>query len=594
MKNLNYFPCERNKYFYGKLLSVEDFESEQRYMNNKRRLINRFMHGCGVVCGLNVVSVSEDTVSLEAGLALDFAGREIVVDKPVLKKLSAIDGFSEQIQNTENSSYRYLCIEYAEFERDPVYGVTGADALGEGEYYNRVSEGYRIFLTAQEPEGESSYYESTVTVYWGNGIRISQVFPKYVESGREFDICLVVENMGQKLPISFGYELTFDCLTKDRKSWMKLVFDEREQTRARRYEIPFTIRAQNVKEVNGKAEVKEGSFWLKVGDYLMEGIQTKMAAYAAAPAVASTVKITAEDIGKVLDRKYFEGAMQEIVNGTYHQSIYLAKIDLIGAGNTVVIDDVEQMPFGQYICSDILSAIHGRIDEEKMRCLQRRLSRIYQEKKEQNGEAAAVSGEIPKIASGSVTIELGIGGIAGQKFFSEPVVHGLGLGNVAVVAGLVYGKKDGRVCYGDGDIFGEKGHGICAKLAVRADQEEGTFVVGMQLLEPTKEERATVYWTALRDGKEQKKEKEAKTLFIKPDMVYLTLREDYCFEAVLTGGSDRSVEWSVREAVGGNIDGNGMYTAPNIPGIYEIVAKSVSYPELTASAFAVVRDLHSN
>ena len=41
MKNLNYFPFERNKYFYGKLLSVDDFETEQKYMNNKRRMGNR-------------------------------------------------------------------------------------------------------------------------------------------------------------------------------------------------------------------------------------------------------------------------------------------------------------------------------------------------------------------------------------------------------------------------------------------------------------------------------------------------------------------------------------------------------------------------
>lgn len=45
MKNLKYFPFERNRYFYGKLLSVDDFDAEQRYMNDKRRMLNRFLHG---------------------------------------------------------------------------------------------------------------------------------------------------------------------------------------------------------------------------------------------------------------------------------------------------------------------------------------------------------------------------------------------------------------------------------------------------------------------------------------------------------------------------------------------------------------------
>lgn len=54
MKNLKSFPFERNRYFYGKLLSVEDFETEQKYFNDKRRTVNRFLFGSGVVCGLGV------------------------------------------------------------------------------------------------------------------------------------------------------------------------------------------------------------------------------------------------------------------------------------------------------------------------------------------------------------------------------------------------------------------------------------------------------------------------------------------------------------------------------------------------------------
>ena len=80
MKNLKCFPFERNRYFYGKLLSVEDFETEQKYFNDKRRTINRFLFGSGVVCGLNVVEVDDESISVERGLALDFAGREIMLD----------------------------------------------------------------------------------------------------------------------------------------------------------------------------------------------------------------------------------------------------------------------------------------------------------------------------------------------------------------------------------------------------------------------------------------------------------------------------------------------------------------------------------
>ena len=87
MTNLSLFPIERNRYFYGKLLTVRDFELEQKYLNDKRRLLNLAIAGPGVVCGLTVSKSDDMTLMLESGLALDCMGREIVVDAPVIKKL---------------------------------------------------------------------------------------------------------------------------------------------------------------------------------------------------------------------------------------------------------------------------------------------------------------------------------------------------------------------------------------------------------------------------------------------------------------------------------------------------------------------------
>lgn len=87
---------ERNNYFYGKLLTVSDFQLEQNYFNEKRHLINRNVLGTGVVCGLvvqNVTKVGEKCdcgdgkthvnekwqVTITAGTAIDCRGREIIV-----------------------------------------------------------------------------------------------------------------------------------------------------------------------------------------------------------------------------------------------------------------------------------------------------------------------------------------------------------------------------------------------------------------------------------------------------------------------------------------------------------------------------------
>ena len=83
-------------------------------MNNKRRLINRVLHGAGIVYGLDVVAVDESSVVIQSGLALDSSGREIVVPSTQVVKLSTIRGYSEL-----KTSSICLGIAYAEEKTEP-------------------------------------------------------------------------------------------------------------------------------------------------------------------------------------------------------------------------------------------------------------------------------------------------------------------------------------------------------------------------------------------------------------------------------------------------------------------------------------------
>jgi hypothetical protein len=70
----------RPRYFYGQLLDVHHFESEQAYFKRKQWLRNRLVDGFGVVCGLDVqVGHDDHSIIVMPGLALDRQGREIVV-----------------------------------------------------------------------------------------------------------------------------------------------------------------------------------------------------------------------------------------------------------------------------------------------------------------------------------------------------------------------------------------------------------------------------------------------------------------------------------------------------------------------------------
>ena len=53
--------------------------------------------------------------------------------------------------------------------------------------------------------------------------------------------------------------------------------------------------------------------------------------------------------------------------------------------------------------------------------------------------------------------------------------------------------------------------------------------------------------------------------------------------------TDTNVVWKVKEH-GGTIDENGLYTAPNAAGVYEVTAESAAYPDVKASIFVIVRE----
>ena len=85
---------DRTRFFAGQLLSEADLNNEQSYWLAKNRLHNRYLHGWGVVCGMQVVCGECDGwVTIKTGYAIDPCGNDIIVcaDQPfnVLKAIQA-------------------------------------------------------------------------------------------------------------------------------------------------------------------------------------------------------------------------------------------------------------------------------------------------------------------------------------------------------------------------------------------------------------------------------------------------------------------------------------------------------------------------
>ncbi|SFS06862.1 hypothetical protein [Anaeromicropila populeti] len=581
MKNSTFFPFEKNKYFYGKLLSVDDFNLEQKYISDKRRMSNLFLYGAGIVAGMQVVHVDDTTISVEMGFALDSLGREIVIEAPVIRNLSSVDGF-KTIEGAE-SGYTYLCVEYDEVEQDKVYNIAGNIGLAQGTdavAYNKVRESYHLYLTNLEPQREclsqEELYLEYTTVYFQSGIHIKQVVPKYIQAGEKFEIKLLVETT-QIDYLSFSYQLALTCLNFQKTQLIDVVFDEMLHEKTGSYMITYEAEAVSASGIDGVAAVVPESFKVFLG-------RKPIDAWSEAKSTVHIIKNNPKD--EVLNQ-YYREAMENQLKNSSNEPLYLAKIYLMKAGDSYMIDHILNVPFQQYVMNHVLgSALNQMLqkDFDKLSdCKQTASGESSQKEKREDREKVLVT-------EGSCKLKLGIEGQKGKRFFSKEIIHGLGLGRVTIVLGLETGEKE--IIYGERDVFEADEPDVL--LAAKLNQDKGSFIIGAKLVSTTTLTEIKVHWTAVLHQKEETVQVFEKKIFIKPSVLELGMRESYYLEAAFQNIEDKAVKWKVINN-GGTIESNGMYTAPNVPGVYEIIAESIAYPEVKASIFAVVREgFHSD
>jgi hypothetical protein len=156
--NCNLQQFQRNRYFYGKLMSVRDFETEQDYMNEKRHLLNRLVHGAGIVCGLDGIQVvtqadGKITLSFEAGgVALDNCGREIVVPAGSSKEIFIQEAGQVQTHlTTVTTGLFYLSLHYEPRDYEFVNSADSPSSCEETCCPSRIIEDFQVIATDTPP-----------------------------------------------------------------------------------------------------------------------------------------------------------------------------------------------------------------------------------------------------------------------------------------------------------------------------------------------------------------------------------------------------------------------------------------------------------
>ncbi len=589
--NSDFFPLERNRYFYGKLLTVREFDIEQKYVRNSAQLMNRLAYGAGVVCGLGVSASDDSTLLIESGMAIDYLGHMVTIEEPLMRKLRMIEGH-ETLTGKDSA---YLCLSYQETEIEPVNAVGAAS--GDNRQYNITREGARLYLTAQEPEYrallEASGKDNVSMLYTSDQITLVLSVPEAVCAGKEFVVELLVIKNEKTPPVYF--ELSGSSGFADTEDGnIHLKFSESPEEKRRVYPVSFRLKARQMSGLQSALLPQGGEIDLELGSHRYKN-------YVEVGAKSTICK----DSYELAERQRLTDNLEKHLKGR-DIPIYLAKLELLQSAGSMFLVSVTNLPFAQRISQENGYTGDGgpRTVTTSVRSLE------YWQKPDVKANYQPSTGSlhfdfgIPSpeqydyaVSHGTVEMTLPGGLRVNSKVYSEEIPHGLGPGTVDVRLSVEFADRssadEAALCFGNSEIF------VKSKLKVDVPWVEtaavvyphrGTMRIGLWLHDMVDGNRITVHYFAQKPERDTSRilAQRRISLTVTPEFTHVKPRGTVCFKAEVTGSEDQSVRWAVKEENGGVIDYNGIYQAPELPGTYEITAVSSADESIAVSAFVIV------
>lgn len=591
MNNANFFPFERNRYFYGKLLTVRDFEVEQRYHCTKRELLNRLVHGAGVVCGLGVTASDESTLMIESGMALDYQGREIVVPEPLFRKLPMLEG-QETLAGKKDA---YLCLSYAEEDVEPV-NATGAE-VGSQRQFDLTREGFRLFLTAEPPAYQSlletAGRENVSVLYQSDELILVLSLPSILCAGEEFQVQVLVVKNENTPPVQFSLEGE-NTFAESENGRVCLSYRESREEKRCVYTVDFSLRAKSLSGVDSRLFPGGCELNVELGSHHYKNYLN----------VEAAVHLCRDQEECRLRRRQLDDLSHHLRGRDL--PLYLAKLELIHSAAGVFVGGVTSLPFQQAVGTEGRS---GGSSAGEFTVTTSVRSLEYWQKPDVKAVYQPSSGAlhldfgIPSpeqydyaVAHGTVDLTMPGGIRVNSRVFSQEIAHGLGAGAVDVRLSVEFTDKEREetaLLCGNSEVFKHKSQKAAppwVEAAALIYPERGTMRIGLWLHDTVEGNLIRVHYFAQKPERDTSRilSQHRVSLSVTPEFSRLGCRGKLQFQAEVVGSEDKSVTWSVKEENGGVIDHNGLYQAPELPGTYEITAVASADDSVTASAFVIV------
>ncbi|MBQ3902435.1 MAG: hypothetical protein II745_03570 [Lachnospiraceae bacterium] len=597
MNNSQIYPFERNRYYPGKMLTSADFEAEQSYYINRERFLSSLMYGSGVVCGLGVFSLDDLSLLVESGVAFDGNGREIIIDSSVVKKLSAIEGFDSL--KTDNAC---LCLRYKEEQIASVYAAGKAE--GDREYeYNRISEKYELFLNDSSdipPEIElETEFLVTNRFMKSDHYLVEVALPATVSRGRNVRVSLIIKKLSD-----YDVRLSLDGILET-----PAFLSEKGEK-----QLDLSVTDVTLK----KGEVITRDFWAKVENtdsdetniILRSGSAHGYENDASVPvekSFAVKIKISNRTPLELVSTEIGRMSLEMRAAGARMDFVPLAEIKLERTDNAYIIEKVTESGVKHYITApgqEFLRNSYLEYFNKSVDFVRERTTSLPESTREFSHSSSS-DGKEPSFATetstGVLEIPLGVNASEGDIRFSGEITHGLGKGNVYVSVGYESIEKDDALMasarntiYGNPALFvGQGGAQVDAETAVRVMNDKGSFVVAARLLHDVDYLTLTYRWVAMKfpAGAEMESMEDYfdKSISAETPTVVMGIKESHFFGVVFHNMPKSSISYELTSQGAGEINANGVYTAPAKEGVYEIRIYCTDMPVICTYAYAIVK-----
>lgn len=237
---------EKNNYYYGKLLTVRDFQLEQQYGISKHRLINRLVIGSGVVSGLQVDKTGGRGIRISPGVAIDGNGAEIVVSREYVQ--SDIKELSGYPLEGEGDKTVYVTLGFEECSREPIPTLANSSSCQEVCEANRIVETFKVELTPDPPAEETGLcrllHESTL-LYQNETFKLERIIPRFVTPGDAFEVIVRLTALQSTATIDYIEFVLIEAIpdTLSRLKTELLQFVPGGAPAGSRWEKKYTLRA---------------------------------------------------------------------------------------------------------------------------------------------------------------------------------------------------------------------------------------------------------------------------------------------------------------------------------------------------------------